>query len=116
MRPGTLDRPERFPRESTDLPRSALGIGRKCRVFVRRDSKSDGSIFRVDTVVAKRMDDLTGAAILHGEPISSSTPVYKAMGMATTDLDPRKRALTVVPEHILPAVHRSLDNQTLESL
>jgi len=44
---------------------------------------------------------LTGAAILHGEPVGVSTPVYKAMGRTTapTDLDPRKQALTV--EHLL---------------
>jgi CubicO group peptidase (beta-lactamase class C family) len=42
---------------------------------------------------------LTGAALLHGDPISPSTPVYEAMygaaAAAATDLDPRKRAITV---------------------
>jgi CubicO group peptidase (beta-lactamase class C family) len=42
---------------------------------------------------------LTGAAILRGEPIGPSTPVYEAMNgaaaAAAADLDPRKRAITV---------------------
>ena len=41
---------------------------------------------------------LTGAAILHGDPIGPSTPVYEAMygaGAAAAGLDPRKRAITV---------------------
>jgi CubicO group peptidase (beta-lactamase class C family) len=40
---------------------------------------------------------LTGAAILHGAPISLSTPVYETLGR--DDPDPRKRALAV--EHLL---------------
>jgi CubicO group peptidase (beta-lactamase class C family) len=42
---------------------------------------------------------LTGAALLQGDPISPSTPVYEAMfgagAAGATDLDPRKRAITV---------------------
>lgn len=42
---------------------------------------------------------LTGAALLRGDPIGLSTPVYEAMygadAAAATDLDPRKRAITV---------------------
>ncbi len=38
---------------------------------------------------------LTGAAIYAHAPISLSTPVFKAMGDNSPDLDPRKRAMTV---------------------
>jgi CubicO group peptidase (beta-lactamase class C family) len=41
---------------------------------------------------------LTGAAILHGEPIRLSTPVYQTMYTRAPD-DPRKAAITV--EHLL---------------
>jgi CubicO group peptidase (beta-lactamase class C family) len=44
---------------------------------------------------------LTGAAILHGDRVALSTPVYETMDgrAALAGLDPRKRALTV--EHLL---------------
>lgn len=39
---------------------------------------------------------LTGAAVLHGDPISVTTPVYETMqGPAPAGLDPRKKAITV---------------------
>jgi CubicO group peptidase (beta-lactamase class C family) len=42
---------------------------------------------------------LAGAAIMHGEPVSTSTPVYRAMGRSSADLDPRKEAIAL--EHLL---------------
>jgi CubicO group peptidase (beta-lactamase class C family) len=43
---------------------------------------------------------LTGAAVLHGDSIGPSTPVYKVInGADKADLDPRKGAMTV--EHLL---------------
>jgi CubicO group peptidase (beta-lactamase class C family) len=42
---------------------------------------------------------LVGAAMLKGEPVSTSTRVYDAMGRGRDDADPNKRAITL--EHLL---------------